>query len=249
MLKPWSRVAPQSGQLIARSLLHMIEAFSSPGILYSVLLSSITLGCTIGVSLTYYTVLENYGWPAESVGLINIRGVIGGILGMAYAGWPGDQLIIYLAKRNDSVHKPKHRLLMLIPPGFLGVGSLLLYGFTAGSGSTWWGPYLGWTLFQIVFVVVLIMSTTFAAEAWPKNPGPAIVVIVGSKQLILFGATYGLTPMVTEHGYAWALGVLAGIFGAIFLLGIPVYFLNPKWRQFVAKKETKKKDTILETMN
>lgn len=248
MLKPWSEVAPHPLRLILTSWLHMAEAFTSPGILYSVLLSSITLGCTIGVSLTYNTVLEvNYGWPAKNVGLINIGGIIGGIVAMAYAGLPGDMLVFYLAKRNNGIHKPEHRLIMLIIPGFLGVGSLLLYGFTASGEQTWWGPYIGWTLFQIVFVTVLIVSTTFAAEAWPKNPGPAIVVVVGSKNIISFGATYGITPMVTEHGYAWALGVLAGIFGAIFLLGIPVYFLNPKWREYATRREAKNNNSALET--
>ncbi|RDW84249.1 hypothetical protein BP6252_01839 [Coleophoma cylindrospora] len=172
MLRPWSGTATRPGRLIIMSWIHMAESFTSPGILYAVLLSSITLGCTVGVSLTYNTVLENnYGWPAKNVGLINIGGIIGGIVGMLYGGWPADKLVIYLAKRNHGIHKPEHRLIMLVLPGFLGVGSLLLYGFTASGGSTWWGPYIGWTLFQVVFVTVLIVSTTFAAEAWPKTLG------------------------------------------------------------------------------
>lgn len=241
MLKPWSGASPNAGRIIIMAWVHMVESFTSPGILFSVLISSITLGCTIGISLTYNTVLVDiYGWSAANVGLINIGGIIGGFLGMAYAGWTGDKFVIWMAKRNHGIHKPEHRLLMLIFPGILGVAALLLYGFTAGGGSTWWGPFMGWTLFQIVFVVVLIVSTTFAAEAWPKNPGPAIVVVVGTKNLISFGATYGLTPMVHEHGYRWALGVLAGIFGALFLLGVPIYYLNPKWRAYVSRKDAKK---------
>lgn len=237
MLRPWSGIEPNPARIILGAWMHMLECFSSPGIVYSVLLSSITLGCTIGMSLTYNTVLEKYyDWPAENIGLINIGGIIGGIVGMVYAGAPGDNLVVYLAKRNNGIHKPEHRLFMLIIPAFVGVGALLLYGFTASGGATWWGPYLGWTIFQVVFVVVLIVSTTFAAETWPKNPGPAMVVVVGSKNLISFGVTYGLTPMVSSHGYKWALGILAGIFGAIFLLGLPVYFLNPRWRAYMNQR-------------
>lgn len=90
---------------------------------------------------------------------------------------------------------------------------------------------MAWTLFQYTFTAVLIISTTFASEATAQNPGPALViVVVGMKNIVSFGVTYGLTPMVETHGYRWAFSVLAGIYGAIFLLGIPVYVLNPKWR-------------------
>ena len=63
---------------------------------------------------------------------------------------------------------------------------------------------MGWNIYQFTFVSMLIITTTFAAEAWPKNPGPAIVMVVGGKNLISFRASYGLIPMVTEHGYPWA---------------------------------------------
>ena len=70
--------------------------------------------------------------------------------------------------------------------------------------------------------------------------GPALVVVVGTKNIISFGVTYGLTPMVTKHGYEWACGVLAGIMAGIMLLGVPVYFWNPKWRKYVAGREARK---------
>lgn len=232
MIRPWSSTSKRPIYIILKTWLQMLESLSSPGILYAVLMSSITLGVCIGVSLTYNVVLvKNYHWPAKSVGLINIGGMIGAIVGMAYAGWPADRFAIWMARRNGGIHKPEHRLLVLIIPGILGFSALLLYGFTANGEQTWWGPYMGWTILQTAFVSVLIVSTTFAAEAWPKNPGPAITVVVGSKNIVSFAATYGLTPMVSEHGYAWACGILAGVFGGIFLLGVPVYFLNPLWRK------------------
>jgi hypothetical protein len=35
------------------------------------------------------------------------------------------------------------------------------------------------------------------------------VMVVGTKNIISFGVTYGLTPMVTQHGYKWACGVVS----------------------------------------
>lgn len=232
MIRPWSTISKQPVRTVLMSYVHMIGALSSPGIVYAVLLSSIVLGTTIALSLTYNTVLQqHYGWPAKNIGLINIGGMVGGFLGMAYAGWPADKFAVWMARRNNGVHKPEHRLLILIPPGILGVASTLLYGFTADGNATWWGPYLGWTFLQVTFTIVLIVTTTFAAEVWPQNPGPAITVVVGAKNIVSFAASYGLTPMVAEHGYAWACGVLAGIMGGIFLLIVPVYYFNPLWRK------------------
>jgi hypothetical protein len=45
----------------------------------------------------------------------------------------------------------------------------------------------GWTLFQFGFIVCIITSTHFAAEAYPSNPGPALVLVVGVKNIVSFG--------------------------------------------------------------
>lgn len=146
---------------------------------------------------------------------------------MLYAGYFGDWFIVQIAKRSGGIHLPEHRLLLLIPPAILAIASLLLYGFTAEGGATWGGPFMGWTLFQVVFVSVLIQSTSFAAEAWEKNPGAALVAVVGTKNIISFGVSYVLSPMVAKYSYPTAMGILAGVTGGIFLLGIPVYIFNP----------------------
>lgn len=102
-----------------------------------------------------------------------------------------------MAKRSDRVRTLEHRLILLIFPRVLAVVSLLLYGFTADGNSTWGGPYMGWTLLQVTFVSVLIQSIYFAAEAW-ENPGPALVAVVGTMNIIAFGISYtamGILPV------------------------------------------------------
>jgi MFS family permease len=227
MLKLWQKPVQNPIRTVLITWFHMFEAFTSPGILYATLLSSVVLGSSIGCSLTYDTVLQSYGWPAKNVGLINLGGVFGGIAAMLYAGVFGDWFILYMAKCSGGVHTPEHRLILLIIPGILMVVSLLLYGFTAGGGSTWGGPFMGWTILQTGFVSVLILSTSFAAEAWEKNPGPALVTVVGTKNIISFGISYGLVPMVAKYSYPTAMGILTAVTGGVFLFGIPVYFFNP----------------------
>ncbi|GJC87709.1 putative MFS-type transporter C1271.10c [Colletotrichum liriopes] len=244
-IKPWSTPHPQPLRVMLMSWKHMAESFSSPGILYAVLTSSIALGCGVGMSLTYNTVLmANYHWKSEDVGLINVGGVVGSVLGMMFCTFVGNPFVMYMARRNRGVHIPEHLLLVMAPPAVIGIGMLLLYGYTASGNESWWGPYIGWTLFQYSFTSVLIISTSFASEAAPKHPGPALVVVVGTKNVVSFGVTYGLTPMVEKWGYQTAFGVLAGIFGAIFLLGVPVYVLNPKWRAYMSEKNKSKTSIV-----
>ncbi|OJJ94979.1 hypothetical protein ASPACDRAFT_1908671 [Aspergillus aculeatus ATCC 16872] len=229
MLSPWPGVSAHPMRTVLKTWWQMLESFSSPGVLYATLLASVVLGASVGVSLTYNTVLEyNYGWSASAIGLINLGGVFGGLGGMLYAGIFGDRFIVWAAKRAGGVHQPEHHLLLLIAPGLLAVASLILYGFTADGNATWGGPFMGWTLYQVAFVSVLIRTTSFATEAWPKNPGPALVTVVGTKNLISFGVSYGLNPMVAKYSYPAAMGILAGVVGGVLLLGVPVYFYNPK---------------------
>lgn len=61
--------------------------------------------------------------------------------------------------------------------------------------------YMGWALLQVTFVSILIQSTPFAADAWETNSGPALVALAETKNLIGFGISYGLTPMVTMYSY------------------------------------------------
>jgi hypothetical protein len=75
------------------------------------------------------------------------------------------------------------------------------------------------------------MTTThFASEAVPNNPGPALAVVIGAKNVVSFAASFGVVPMV--HKYK-----LFGVFGSVLLLGIPIYLLNPVWRTYVGKRD------------
>jgi hypothetical protein len=146
MLKLWQKPVDNPIQTVLMTWFHMFEAFTSLGILYATLLASVVLGCSIGMSLTYDTVRQSYGWPAKNVGLINLGGVFGGLGGLLYAGIFGDWFVLQMTKRSGGVHTPEHRLVLLIFPGILMVISLLLYGFTAGGSSTWGGSFMGWTI-------------------------------------------------------------------------------------------------------
>ena len=43
--------------------------------------------------------------------------------------------------------------------------------------------------------------------------------------------------MVAKYSYLDAFMILFAFFVGIFLLGIPVFFYNPRWREYIARKQ------------
>lgn len=114
---------------------------------------------------------------------------------MFYAGYIGDKLNLYLARRRpNGVHLPEDTLIILILPILVSAIGLIVYAITAMYPATHsdWGIIMGWTLYEFGFIVLLIASTHFAAEAFPQNPGPALVMVVGMKNVVSFGEKYAV---------------------------------------------------------
>jgi hypothetical protein len=68
---------------------------------------------------------------------------------------------------------------------------------------------IGWTIFEFGFIVVLMTTTHFASEALPNNPGPALAIVIGAKNVVSFGASYGIVPMVHEYNYIVAFMIVS----------------------------------------
>ncbi|KAF2014449.1 MFS general substrate transporter [Aaosphaeria arxii CBS 175.79] len=239
-LKPYTSMAPNALQVGMGSLWKMVQCCTSPAVIWAILAASISLGVGIAMSLNYGTILtHDYGWSQSSVGLINVPIFPASIAAMVYAGWFGDKLNILIAKRRGGIHIPEDTLLILIFPAIVSMIGIIIYGAAAKWPETIsvWGIIMGWALFEFGFIVVLMTTTHFASEAMPENPGPALVLVTGLKNVVSFGASYGITPMVMQFDYLRAYMILLGVFAAIFLLGIPIYLLNPKWRAYMGRKQ------------
>jgi hypothetical protein len=131
-LKPYSSVAPNAIRVGSGALWKMFQTCSSPAIIWAVLASSISLGVGIGMSLTYGTILvEGHGWSHASVGLVNVGIFPASLCSMIFAGWLGDKMNIYFAKRRGGVHMPEHTLIILVFPTFVSMVGIIVYGVAA----------------------------------------------------------------------------------------------------------------------
>lgn len=145
-LKPWSKLAPNALKVWCGAYIKIGKAFTSPAVIWALLLSSISLGIGIAVSLIYSVVLEvGYEWSPGSVGLFNIGIIPASFLAMAYSGWFGDKVNLWLAKRNGGVHRPEHQLVNLIFPCVAGVVGLVALALPANNPEKYsvWGMLIG----------------------------------------------------------------------------------------------------------
>jgi hypothetical protein len=159
-----------------------------------------------------------------------------GIAAAAFTGWGMDKLAIRSAKKNGGKHTPEARLPIIILPSIVGVISTVIYGFSATYPAKygWAGIVVTNSTFGFAFVSSLIFVTTFGVEVCPQAAGPAIVIAVGLKNVVAFAVSFGVTDLIHHAKGTISYGILAGIFGGVSLLAIPVYFLNPKWREWTS---------------
>lgn len=230
-LKPWSPVAPNGFSIWLTAYTKILKSLSSPGVIFALMASSISLGIGIGITLIYSAILvERYHWSQASVGLFNIGIIPASFVAMLYAGWCAEKINLWLARRNNGIHLPEHHLVHMIVPCLAGIIGIVAIAVCAAHPERYsaWGLVVGWAIYQFSFTAIIITSTTFAAEVIPDNPGAAMVVVVGGKNIVSFGASYGIVPMISKYSYMETFMILMGIFFGIFLLGIPVFFLNLK---------------------
>ncbi|KAK2604097.1 hypothetical protein N8I77_007054 [Diaporthe amygdali] len=203
-IKPWNSVPPDAFRTWLSAYAAIVKSLTSPAVWFALLASSITLGIGVAISLVYSTVLEeSFHWGPESVGLFNVGIIPAAILAMFHSGWFADKVNVWLAARHGGVHKPEHHLVHLIIPCFTGAIGIVVFGVVAHEPEKYsaWGLVFAWGIFEFAFTAVLITTTSFAAEVIPENPGAAMVPVVGGKNIISFGASYGLMPMLNMWSY------------------------------------------------
>lgn len=106
-------------------------------------------GFLYGTNLSWYNVLnatmslilaaKPYNFKASMVGTAYLAPLIGAALACVFAGWFGDQVALYFARRNGGVREPEHRLWTLAFSGLMASSGLILWGVGAAKGVHFMG--------------------------------------------------------------------------------------------------------------
>lgn len=184
----------------------------------------------VTISITYGAILTSppYSWPTSSVSLSSLGDILLALFALGIFGYGSDHLVKWKAKKNDSVHEPESRLLLLWIPVVLGILSAILYGEAAAKN----GQY-HWSIFvlskagaSLSFTGVNIVTETYLLDAFPAYPAPILVVICSLRGFLSFGISSGMQRVIESSGYITIFAIYAGttallgFFGAwVFLRG------------------------------
>ncbi|KAG5356265.1 putative MFS-type transporter [Yarrowia sp. B02] len=153
----------------------------------------------------------------------------------AVIGWGGgylsDVLRVYMARRNNNISEPEHRLWVLVVYIIVCPCALILWGVGAASEIHWFGLVVGMGLIGGFGTIAATASVTYSIDSYREIASDSMATVIVIRNLMSFAIGYGITPWVTREGYSKAFGQAAGIAVACIGVFLPVIYFGKKWRE------------------
>ncbi|KAJ9143293.1 MFS general substrate transporter [Pleurostoma richardsiae] len=196
-------------------------------------------GCTAGI-VSFNTISEiltepPYNFTTTATGLVFFAALIGNCIGWA-TGVMGDQVVIYLARRNGGVKEPEMRLWMLIPCSVYAALGYMLYGWGAQSGAHWISIAIGVGAMISHQVGACSIATAYAMECFPGISGELVVVLAMCSSFVNFAISYSVQPFIDAAGYGWAFTFFGLCVLASMVAAIPLVIYGKRWRAWKAPR-------------
>lgn len=153
----------------------------------------------------------------------------------AVVGWGGgylsDVLRVYMARRNNGISEPEHRLWVLVVYIIVCPCALILWGVGAASEIHWFGLVVGMGLIGGFGTIAATASVTYSIDSYREIASDSMATVIVIRNLMSFAIGYGITPWVTKQGYKRAFGEAAGISVACIGVFLPVIYFGKQWRE------------------
>ncbi|KAI1135859.1 putative MFS transporter [Hypoxylon sp. FL0543] len=180
-----------------------LKLLSWPVVFYS--------GFSYGTYLIYFNILNAtssiilggppYNFRPSLVGLSYISCMVGVVAASALTGVFSDRFIIRLARRNNGVSEPEHRLWLFAISTLVIPASLILWGVGAAHHVHWFGLVfaMGTTAFANTMGVTL--SVSYLIDSYRDISGDALTTCIIIRNTMSFAIGYGITPWLDNLGY------------------------------------------------
>lgn len=132
-----------------------------------------------------------------------------------------DILKMYLARRNNGVSEPEHRLWILVVYLALVPGALVLWGVGAATHVHWFGLIMAMGLIGGCGTLAATASVSYAIDSYREVASDSMATVIVIRNLMSFGIGYGITPWLANQGYGKTFGEGAGVCagcGLVFLV-------------------------------
>ncbi|CAK7217993.1 hypothetical protein SBRCBS47491_003355 [Sporothrix bragantina] len=182
----------------------------------------------VGITAEIPLIFEaQYGFTVLDVGLSGLSGLIGALIGEAYAG----PSIDYLARRSLKQGKewrPEYRLKVIWPALIAIPGGLIMFGTSIQFGHSWVTPLVGQLIYIFGIEIATTVIQTYILESYPRQGAEANLIFNLIRNIFSYISPFFLTPFIAKTGYAAPFGVFAALTVVFFPFTIVVLMFRGK---------------------
>ncbi|KAK8854981.1 major facilitator superfamily domain-containing protein [Apiospora arundinis] len=180
-----------------------LKLLSWPVVFYS--------GFSYGTYLIYFNILNAtssiilgsppYNFSPSMVGLSYISCIIGTAAASAFTGVVSDRFIIRLARRNNGISEPEHRLWLFAISTIVVPFSLILWGIGAAHHVHWFGLVFAMGVLAYASTTGVTLSVSYLIDTYRDISGDVLTTCILIRNTMSFAIGYGITPWLHNLGY------------------------------------------------
>ncbi|KAH6986795.1 major facilitator superfamily domain-containing protein, partial [Ilyonectria destructans] len=172
-----------------------------------------------------------YLWGAN-VGLINVGGVIGALLGALYTYMVVDYRLKQSAKREHGSAEPESRLPTMFPTLAIATSGFLVFGFCADhpSKNAWVGLQVGYAMIAMGLMQITSVGFNYLIDCYMHLASNCFVVVTILRAIIDFAWTFFVTAWIHDRGAAEPSGIFGMVMGIFSLLTVSMWLLGKRKR-------------------
>ncbi|KAL5115931.1 hypothetical protein ACEQ8H_006153 [Pleosporales sp. CAS-2024a] len=178
-----------------------------------------------------------YLW-GKNVGLINMGGIIGAIVGCFYTYLLADWMTKRLAKKDiHGFSEPESRLVTAVPALSMATGGALVFGFVAQNPSSkgWVALQFGMGMVSFGLMQAPSVGFNYIIESYSSVSGDCFVAITCTRAMVSFAWTFFVGGWVQGAGAAEPFGIFGMLMGLFTLATMPMLIWGKRLRIWTEK--------------
>ncbi|TVY36509.1 putative MFS-type transporter [Lachnellula subtilissima] len=203
-------------------------------------------GLLYGTCLSWYNVLNAttssllsaspYFFSSGLVGTAYTAPLIGAALAGLWSGWVTDKFAIRLARRNNGIREPEHRLWALSLSGLLCAAGLILWGVGAANDLSWVGLVFGLGMLAFSVIAGGSITLSYAVDCFKEISGETMMSVVVIRNTTGFAISYAINPWIDAMGVQNCFITAAMIALGCTATFLPMIYYGKSIRKASAKK-------------